>query len=484
MYITLLTATYMKLTKNLEGAIKIGSRIVDNILTKELSKVVWEVETKKEFSIKKAIDKRKDLINEIDPYFSYVLTLLSSSLNEIKKKFSRSIDKAIEFHMDAVEKMVIKFVETSINPIKIIFSFLVLLPVILIALMPIATLIVESSNAGKDLLIIIDIIIPFVVFIGLINVVSKRPVAILETYTKEVKIENRNVPILILGFLIALLAILFLPYPFSVPTSISLLSLSLLIFLKLGIKNHLKNIEKIQYIINEMPILLKEIGVSLRRGEPLELALKHLLKTKNLSKPTLKFISLLHNWISIKGKSLKSFIEIIEKEFPSSLLRDIFVVLSIAVERGTVEAGSVIEKLSEYIERMERLERRMAELLDEVTSSLSLMASITIPLIASISLSFALVVLEYISSINIRNNLILDLKKVSITPEEVSLIISLYAIEMIILSSAFNAILKYGRNKVKIIEDISSKTVQGIIIYIVSFFLTYILLKSIIGGVV
>ncbi len=482
LYITLLTSTYIKLTRNLEGAIKIGAGLMNNVLTQELSKVIWEIETKREFDIRKAIEKRKEIINRIDPYFSYVLELLSSSLNEVKEKFSRSIDKAVDFHMNAVEKMMIKFVETAINPIKIIFSFLVLLPVILIALMPIATLIVESPHAGIDLLFIVDIIIPLIVFIALTDVISKRPMALLETYSKRMELKKENAYILIIGFIIALASLL-LPYPFSLPVSISMSSMSLILFLNSSIKEHKEKTKSVEEVLNEMPILLKEIGVSLRRGEPLESSLKYLLKTENLNKSTSRFIGLIYNWISIKGKSLKSFTNIIDKEFPSNILRDIFAVLSIAVERGTEEAGEVIERLSEYIERMERLERRMSELLEEVTSSLSLMASITIPLIAAISLSFALVVLEYITSINISNNIIIDLKKVSITPNEVSLIISLYAVEMIMLSSAFNAILKHGRNKIKIIEEISNKSIQGIIIYIVSFILTYMLLKSVIGGV-
>ncbi len=470
LYLTLLIGTYLKLTRSLEKTMRIISYDSTNPFYKDIKRIIWTILTKRQMNLNETLSTIQDNT------FLYTLTLMNSALGEGKNLF-KNIDKAINYHIDAIYETSIQFIEQFINPLNIGFSLTILLPMMIITLLPILALIIQTQSMFVDIFYTLDILIPLIGLIVLYEVVKRRPLPM----NLDLNIRYTfNIKDIILPSIFIALAFIFYYTSFFPNVNIPIcLTFSIILFLRNVYKQNRPKFKEVEEIIYDMPILLKEISIHLDRGIPLEHIMKNIYKNNklNLNKKTIELIKQ-YVYISIRADENNN-IEVFLSSIPSSFLRNIFKIISLTASISPTQSAIIVEKLADYISKMREIETKIVDLMKEITANLQLMGSLTIPLISALALSFSLFLFTYLKTIKIQNFMI-NFTNIPISNSDISLLITLYSIEMTILSSLFLSMLKFKGNKIKILDTITNITIKGLIIFILSFYISYMLLGMVV----
>lgn len=182
----LYVVVYMKHTSNLEKAVEFASQHLEGPLALDFKKIFYNVEIGKFSTIKKALDDYFESWRDYAPEFVESFHLIESSLFEpSESRRVQILEKSLQVILDGVYEKMLKYSRDIRSPLTNIYMLGIVLPTLALALLPLASTLLQGLIGWPHVMIIFNIIVPFFVFFLTSEVLLRRPGGYGETSVLE-----------------------------------------------------------------------------------------------------------------------------------------------------------------------------------------------------------------------------------------------------------------------------------------------------------
>ncbi|MDO8467525.1 MAG: hypothetical protein Q7S56_01080 [Nanoarchaeota archaeon] len=167
---------YMRHTANLEKAVAFASEHLEPPLSLDFKKVFYDVEIGRFSTIKESLDNYLETWRDYSTEFIESFHLIESSLYEPDE--ARRIDtleKSLQVILDGVYDKMLKFTHDVRSPLTNVYMLGVVLPTLGLALLPLASAMIGDYIKWIHILILFNLIVPFLVFYLVDRVLFMRP---------------------------------------------------------------------------------------------------------------------------------------------------------------------------------------------------------------------------------------------------------------------------------------------------------------------
>ena len=172
----LYVVVYMRHTANLEKAIAFASEHLQYPLALDFKKVFYNVEIGKFPTIKESLDNYLEGWRDYSTEFIESFHLIESSLYEPDNvRRISTLEKAIQVVLDGVYDKMLKFTHDVKAPLTNVYMLAIMLPILGIALIPLASAMVQGMIKWSHVFILYTMIIPFLAFFMLDKILTLRP---------------------------------------------------------------------------------------------------------------------------------------------------------------------------------------------------------------------------------------------------------------------------------------------------------------------
>jgi len=184
---------YMKHTSNLERAIEFAAQHLEGPLALDFKKIFYDVETSKYQTIKQSLDNYLETWNDYAPEFVESFHLIESSLYEPNENRRVLIlEKALQVILDGIYEKMLKYSREIRNPLTNIYMLGIILPTLGLALIPLASTLLQGIIKSYHIFVLFNVIVPFMVFFMVSEVLLKRPGGYGESEMLELNPEYKN----------------------------------------------------------------------------------------------------------------------------------------------------------------------------------------------------------------------------------------------------------------------------------------------------
>ncbi len=469
----------MKISPNLERAVKFAAENLRGPLALDLKKMLWKVYADRSHSFEYYFDKFIEKWKVENSEFSEALDLIKSSLTQSPENAEKMLDQAVNTMMSGTKERMKKYVLELNTPLTLINSLGILLPILALTLVPIASMFMGELFHPLFLVLIYNIFLPVFVYLFAMGYLERVPyswrgIEISKKYAKIEFIVPFLITIPLLSF--SILKLVNIQEKFSL--EVLAFSTLLVVSLFLGIFSYFfiysyrrkKIREEISLMEDEFSIVLFRIGQKISSGLPIEIAIEEVVSKSRQFKITKFFQKILFN-IKNLGMSLERAIfdekEGAIKDYPSYLIENVMrAVLSIS-KRGSFAGARAMIIISTYLKNLKDVEMTLREVTAETTSSLELQGMLLAPLATGIVISLSALILKIGVGLEnvftklanqfsvpgltgIGSTAIFSLWSVenSIPFYIFELIVGVYLIEVILIIGSFVSFIKFGDDKV------------------------------------
>ena len=429
---------YMKHTSNLEKAIEFAAKHLEGPLALDFKKIFYDVEIGKYSTIKQSLDHYLENWREYAPEFIESIHLIESSLYEpSEQRRVEILEKSLQVILDGVYEKMLKYSRDIRSPLTNVYMLGIILPTLGLALLPLATTLLKGTFQWYHIMIIFNIIIPFLVFYLTTEILLKRPggygeSSILELNPNYSEFKSNKhwvyafwicLPLLIIGLLPFIMQLSFfsvhdftlgeigIPFisdtklfdfknfgdktvgPFSPIAVIISMCVPVCVALFFSIaygrktKNLIKSREQTRLLEVEFTNSLFQLGNRLGDNIPAEIAFAKVAESTQ-GQTTHSFFSLVNQNIQQLGMSLEK--AIFDKKrgaltfYPSTLISTSMHILVESVKKGLQVAARSLMSISEYVKNIEKINQRLRDLLAEVVSDMKSNMVFLAPLLSGI----------------------------------------------------------------------------------------------------
>ncbi|MEF8874096.1 MAG: hypothetical protein V5A88_05440, partial [Candidatus Thermoplasmatota archaeon] len=163
----------MSLTPNLSRAIEYAADSVEEPLSSELRKIIWDVEMRKYSKIEDSLMAFADEWGKWSPEFRRSLyTIRNAAHKESQKDINRSLEKANDIAVQGTENKMRSFAEALTVPAMALFSLGSILPLLLAALLPVLAI---GESTAILLIFLLDVVIPAGFITYSVHILGYRP---------------------------------------------------------------------------------------------------------------------------------------------------------------------------------------------------------------------------------------------------------------------------------------------------------------------
>ena len=437
----LYVVVYMKHTSNLERAIAFAAEHLEGPLALDFKKIFYDVEIGRFSTIKQSLDSYLESWRDYAPEFIESFHLIESSLYEpIEARRIATLEKALQSILDGIYEKMLSYTREIRAPMTNIYMLGIILPTLALAMLPLATALLQGMIKWHHLILLFNIIIPFGVFYLVSETLLKRPggygeSSILELSPDYPKFKSKkpwliaaliSLPFLFFGLLPYIMQIPFLQTlgfqsdyslqnlgfnlgniklfdfriltgvkrgPFSfISTILSLLiPLSIALFFaisyRLKTKQAIKSRNSTKSLENEFTTSLFQLGNRLADGVPAEIAFAKVADSTQ-GQTTQQFFLTVNQNIQQLGMPVES--AIFDKKrgaitfFPSALIATSMKILVESVKKGLKIAAQSLMSISEYVKNIDKINQRLHDLLAEIVSDMRSNMTFLAPMLAGI----------------------------------------------------------------------------------------------------
>src|SRR3989338_6384649 len=458
----LYVVVYMKHTSNLERAIAFASRHLDYPLGLDLKKIFWDVETGKYSSIKESLDNYLKSWESESLEFVESFHLIESSLYEPSEaRRIMILEKALQTILDGVYEKMLVFSRDVRSPLTNLYMLGVVLPTLVLALLPLASALLQGMLKFYHVFILFNIIIPFFVFYLTSQIILKRPggygqTEVIESNPDYWRYKSRRPYVIAALIAIPLFLIGTLPFLFQLsafremfnlqkdydigqltgftlfegmkmfdfmtadngsmvgPFGLGAILLSLFIPLSIALffaiaysmrtKVLIKSRDGAKQLEQEFTNSLFQLGNRLGDGLPAEIAFAKVAESTKGQRTEAFFRRVTLN-IQQAGMSLESAIFDPKRGaiifFPSSLIATSMRILLESVKKGLKIAAESLMSISEYIKNIQKVTHRLNDLLAEVVSDMRGNMTFLAPLLSGVVVGLAAMIASILAKLSV-----------------------------------------------------------------------------------
>lgn len=450
---------YMRHTSNLEHAVKFAGEHISAPLSLDLRKVVWDVETSRFATIKESLDFYLENWKAYNLDFVESFHLIEASILEgNNQRRLELLEKSLEVMLEGTYENMLHYAQNIKSPITTLHMLGVILPVLGLIILPLM-----GSFLGVkwyQLAIIYNIILPIgVYFIGF-SIMSKRPVGYSEGNILEdnprfasmrkinflgAEIEPKSYAIflavifLLIGFFPVIYhALGYEDIPISVagyenfgslmgyqvsedaegnvteagPFGIGAALFSLIItfgiayslsaYYKARSRKLIAIREESKKLEHEFQGALFQLGNRIGGGFPIEMSFGDV--SRNLQgTPTGNFLQIVDTNIRMLGLSVTDAI-FDEKvgainQYPSSLIESSMKIMVETSQKGPSVVSKALISISTYLDRINKVNERLKDLLSETVGSMKAQISFLSPVISGIVVGIGTMITSIVGSL-------------------------------------------------------------------------------------
>lgn len=454
----LYVVVYMRHTPNFEKAIAFASEHLEYPLALDFKKVFYDVQVGKFSTIKESLDNYLEVWRDYNVEFIESFHLIESSLFEPDNARRITIlEKSLQVVLEGVYDKMLKFTHEVKSPLTNVYMLGIVLPTLGLALLPLATAMLQGAVQWFHVFILFNLIVPFFVFYLTDKVLSERPgghgeVRLLErnpyyreyiSKTPYLKAFLICLPFFILGFLPLIfqytpvteliglqkdytftqLGISFLgdekifdfipkgngyAGPFGVVALILSLfiPLGLALFFSLSFGARTKKLiierENTDKLESEFNSSLFQLGNRLGNGVPPELAFGKVAEsTKGLK--TEDFFKRVDFNIKQNGMSVESSIFDPRRGalvyYPSGLISTSMRILIESAKKGLKIAALSLMSISEYVKNIQKITQRLKDMLAEISSDMKSNMVFLAPLLSGVVIGLSMMIASILNKI-------------------------------------------------------------------------------------
>jgi hypothetical protein len=452
----LYTVVYMKHTSNLERAIRFASQHLEPPLSFDLGKVFWDVETGKFSSMKESLDYYLESWRGTNTEFIESFNLIESSLFEpTEARRIQILERALQVILEGVYDKMLKYSHSVKAPLTNLYMLGIVLPTLGLALIPLASALVGGAIKWYHVVVIFNLIVPFMVFYMTNEVMTKRPggygeSSILELNPLYPKYKSKKPYWIAAAICIPLFLIGIVPFLFNytpLPGWLNLqsdytfqeigfgalgnmkifdfvegagpmgtLSLILSMFIPLSLflffsiayfgktKQIIKSRDYSKILEAEFNNSLFQLGNRIGDGTPAELAFGRVAQSAK-GQVTEEFFRRVNSNIQSLGMSLEKAIFDPKRgaiiEYPSNLIATSMHILIESVKKGLQVAAQSLMSIADYIRNINKINERLRDLLADITSDMSSNMTFLAPLLAGIVVGLSSMITLILSKLSV-----------------------------------------------------------------------------------
>jgi hypothetical protein len=460
----LYVVVYMKHTSNLEKAIEFAAHHLEGPLALDLKKIFYDVETSKYSTVKQSLDVYLESWLQYAPEFVEAFHMIESSLYEPSEiRRIQILEKALQIILDGIYEKMLKYSREIRAPMTNIYMLGIILPTLGLAIIPLASALLQGAIKWYHVAILFDIIVPFIVFFMVSEVMLKRPgghgdSSILELNPDYEKYHSRKawgkaaliaIPFLIIGLIPFIMQIngfaeklgLQKDYTFdnigiSVSSETKLfdfknvsssqvgesktvgpfgpLGIFSSLFITFGIglffiiayrektRELIKAREKTTKLEEEFTGSLFQLGNRLGDGIPPEIAFSKIAESTT-GQTTSNFFATINQNIQQLGMSVES--AIFDKRrgaiifFPSALIATSMRILVESSKKGLQVAARSLISISDYVKNIQKINQRLRDILAEIISDMKSNMNFLAPLLAGVVVGLSAMIISVIGKL-------------------------------------------------------------------------------------
>jgi len=451
---------YMRHTPNLERAISFASQHLEYPLSLDLKKVFYDVEIGRFSTIKESLDNYLDGWRDYSPEFVESFHLIESSLFEPDEgRRISTLERSLQVILDGVYEKMLKFVHEVKSPIQSTYMLGTTLPVLGLALLPLASIMVGEFLRTIHVFILYNLLIPFIALFLMNKYMMMRPGGygesnLLERNPLYPEYKKKDhylraflicLPLFILGFLPLIFQYTPLPEilgiskdftfsqigfglfgeesffgfieeggrtygPFGVGSLIlgMFIPFGVALFFSIAYKNKTKNLikerEKTESLENEFKNSLFQLGNRIGNGTPPEVVFGKVAESSKGLK-TADFFRRVDYNIRRMGMSVEK--AIFDKKrgainfYPSSLISTSMRILVEASKKGLKIAAVSLMSISQYVKNIQKITARLRDMLAEIISDMKSNMTFLAPLLSGVVVGLAVMISSILSKLNL-----------------------------------------------------------------------------------
>lgn len=536
---------YMKHTSNLERAIEFASQHLEGPLALDFKKIFYDVEVGKYSTMKQSLDGYLEGWRAYAPEFVESMHLIESSLYEpSEQRRVEILEKALQVILDGVYEKMLKYSREIRSPMTNIYMLGIILPTLGLAMLPLASTLLKGLLEWYHVMIIFNIIVPFLVFYLVSESLLKRPGGYGESSVLELNpkyslfVSNKPlisasliaIPLIIIGLLPFIFQLSFFPIHdlsfkeiginyaeqtkiFDFKTSdgntvgpFGPIAIILSLFIPLGIALFfiiaykkktsmlIESREKTKLLEQEFTNSLFQLGNRLGDNVPAEIAFAKVSESTQ-GQTTQSFFSIVNQNIQQIGMSLESAIFDRKRGaityYPSALISTSMKILVESVKKGLQVAARSLMSISEYVKNIEKINRRLHDLLAEVVSDMKSNMTFLAPLLSGIVVGLGTMISSILNKLNeFQNQLpagetgfsfsditkIFDINEM-IPPYFMQIIVGIYIIEIVFILTKALVTIDAGRDPLKEKFELAGNLRKAIALYILTALVSIISLS-------
>ena len=505
---------YMRNSPSLEGAVRFASENISDELGLELKKLLWDVEVGNFLSMEDAlIDYTRKWSNNRP--FVESIQLVITSLKQVGEKRITMLEESVNIILEGNREQARHFNQKLKLPVTIVHALGIILPVMGLVLFPIVAVFLKVD--ASVLFVGYDIILPFILYFTITNILEVRPA----TFSKIDITENPDVPpkgkvkigkkyvrawpiALVPGLTLIILGIFLYFSELSEGASFEGIipavmitfgiALSIALYFILISKQKLKLREETRHIEREFAEALFQLGNQVSGGTPLELSIENSMdriknmKIRNLFEKALKNMKML-------GMTFRqAFFD--EKYgavryYPSKLIKTVMRTVVEASKKGVVVASTAMLSVSRYLKDLHQTQEEINESLNDTLNSLKFQAYFLTPMISGVVGTLAIIIIRILKQLGEQSAtysggvpLLAQFGEISITPFQFIMIVAIYMIETSFILAMFINSIENGEDPVGR-QNITGYTLLiSFIVFSASLFITLTVFGPLISAVV
>jgi hypothetical protein len=403
----------MKISHNLESAVKFAAKNLKGPLSYDLRKVLWDVYTRRYDTIGEALDAFLLKWERENQEFTEAVSMIKTAVLDAPSRVDKTLDEAVSIMLTGTKERMRHYAQELRTPVNILNSMGILLPLIGLVFFPIIGMFLPDVIKPVFIAAGYDVFLPVVVYWMMNSYLEKRPYTFHQPdLSKHPKFSKERLfgKVLFFSWLVSLILIvislsklLFSSEPFSFELlGFSLLltwgiSSGLILYTILSTWNKLKIRGEVVQIESEFAEALLQLGNQLGRGIPFETALENLIPKIKDMKISKFFADILYN-VETFGMTLEQ--AIFDKQYgalrmyPSTLIEAIMHAITEISKKGMVVVSNSMVSIATYLKDVHSVEEDLRDMLSEVTSTMQIQAWLLAPLTAGIVVALTSAVMK------------------------------------------------------------------------------------------